>query len=276
MAHDGPMISMASVIQLGNGKSTKSWSTCCSTNLRNVRAGKKSNLHIPTYLHSIQIRKHGPGHLDVLLGWSCELPCENLQSKQCGRQLELALSTSANRQNLRKWKWWNMVDVYIYIIVPWCMCKYIIYILDSCNTSFVTLDLKVFLTIWLSQYVHKLSFHSQGQKAWTLLSFRAHLLPKGMGQHGSSLPAVQLAWTQDSSEIKSKVLFQKIQISLGSSTVPFSRPHGCYKRIDNKKEKKLSFSRSKSCLRAFSSKSHESICVSWIDPQMRNLRQTIL
>ena len=179
--------------------------------------GKKSNLHIPTYLHSIQIRKHGPGHLDVLLGWSCELPCENLQSKQCGRQLELALSTSANRQNLRKWKWWNMVDVYIYIIVPWCMCKYIIYILDSCNTSFVTLDLKVFLTIWLSQYVHKLSFHFQGQKAWTLLSFRAHLLPKGMGQHGSSLPAVQLAWTQDSSEIKSKVLFQKIQISLGSS-----------------------------------------------------------
>ena len=115
--------------------------------------------------------------------------------------------------------WWTCIYIHIYIIVPWCMCKYIlyIYILDSCNTSFVTLDLKVFLTIWLSQYVHKLSFHFQGQKAWTLLSFRAHLLPKGMGQHGSSLPAVQLAWTQDSSEIKSKVLFRKIQISLGSS-----------------------------------------------------------
>ena len=82
--------------------------------------------------------------------------------------------------------------VYIYIYNSSMMYVYI-YILDSCNTSFVTLDLKVFLTIWLSQYVHKLSFHSQGQKAWALLSFRAHLLPKGMGQHGSSLPAVQLA-----------------------------------------------------------------------------------
>ena len=155
--------------------------------------------------------------------------------------------------------WPEATGIHSWRIHVWHKCIYI-YLLDSCNTSFVTLDLKVFLTIWLSQYVHKLSFHSQGQKAWTLLSFRAHLLPKGMGQHGSSLPAVQLAWTQDSSEIKSKVLFQKIQIALGSSTVHFSRPHGCYKRIDNKKEKKLSFSRSKSCLRAFSSKSHESIC----------------